>query len=476
MTPRLLVAVLLAWTAPVFADAPTLKSDASVTLVGLEDTPWTLGVPHPITIEIHHSEQAAVHFPKRPHLGQHLRLVGHRSTRESHADGRATTRHELDVLPLRTGRQQLAAIEVAFVRGTDASTLSTPESPLTIGRSLGNETEPSLRAPTLPGSIEVTNTPLLYTLIALAAAILGILVALLTIRFLGPALRKAPRVAPPRPPHVVALERLQLLRESDWLEQHEFEAWFVELTDIMREYFFNRYRIHALGETSTELMAQLAARAPEGLDCEAVAELLAEADLIKFARQESAQHAAKEGLLRVQSIVETTQARTRTEDAERIPDWSPPSPAPLRLRAAGIVLDGLLLAGASSLLLVVPLPLALQPRVWPLWIGTFALLLLFRDLPGRSFGKRLLSLELVEEEAPCPTPPWESRIRRNLLLAIPVLGLAIESTWLLLDPESRRVGDRRTRCIVVERGSLEASRHVHHVREQMLRAQMQEGT
>jgi len=395
----LFAALLLGATLPTLAlaELPPSMQSTSVTLSGVEDAQWTLGTPGQLAIEVRHPRHVAVHFPKRPHLGRHLRLVGHRSTREESDDGIVTTRHALDVLPLRPGRQSLAAIEIALVAGSDASTTSTPGATLAVARNLVNETSLELRSQGSAQEIEVTNKPLLHSLIALAAALLGALIAFFAIRFLGPALRRAPRVPPPRPAHVIALERLESLRQSPWIDSGEFEAWFGQLTDIIREYFANRYRMLALGETTTELIEQLDARAPAGLDRAAVAALLAEADLIKFARQESARSAAEEALGTMTSIVEATRQRETDEDTDPIPDWEPPPPAPKRLRAAAFLIDLVALGAAAGALFLLPLPNEVATAIGWIWLGTLSLLLLLRDLLGRSPGKRVMRLELVEE-------------------------------------------------------------------------------
>ena len=119
MNPRFLFVLLLAWSAPAAAETPLSETPASVAIQGVDDSQWTLGTPGVITVEIQHGDHTVVHFPKRPHLGAHLRLTGHRSTREAGAKGRVTTRHALEIIALRPGRQHLAPIEIAFVRGTD---------------------------------------------------------------------------------------------------------------------------------------------------------------------------------------------------------------------------------------------------------------------------------------------------------------------------------------------------------------------
>ena len=92
------------------------------------------------------------------------------------------------------------------------------------------------------------------------------------------------REVPPRPPHEVAYEALDGLRERDLLERGKIKAFYTEVSEIIRQYIEGRYFIVAMEMTTTEVL--------EGLSDEEVLEeefqlfqaFLERCDLVKFAK------------------------------------------------------------------------------------------------------------------------------------------------------------------------------------------------
>lgn len=92
------------------------------------------------------------------------------------------------------------------------------------------------------------------------------------------------REAPPRPPHEVAYEALDQLRDSDLLENGRIKEFYTEISEIIRQYIEGRYFIVAMEMTTTEVM--------EGLSTTEVSEdnfnlfqtFLDQSDLVKFAK------------------------------------------------------------------------------------------------------------------------------------------------------------------------------------------------
>jgi hypothetical protein len=92
-------------------------------------------------------------------------------------------------------------------------------------------------------------------------------------------------VVPPRPPHEVAVAALNKLRARHLVDEGKFEEFFVQLSAIVRRYLEDRFHVRAPEMTTEEF---LAAAAGDGLLIAAhrrlLAEFLAQADLVKFAR------------------------------------------------------------------------------------------------------------------------------------------------------------------------------------------------
>jgi hypothetical protein len=87
------------------------------------------------------------------------------------------------------------------------------------------------------------------------------------------------------PPHVIAINKLNELRDKKLWQQNEVKLYHSELSDTLREYLEKRYRIHALEQTSDEIISGLKYMkiAPE--DSNKLQQILVMADLVKFAKE-----------------------------------------------------------------------------------------------------------------------------------------------------------------------------------------------
>lgn len=93
--------------------------------------------------------------------------------------------------------------------------------------------------------------------------------------------------APPTPPHEIALAALRALLARGLIEQHQVEAFYVELSCIARRYLEARFELHAPEETTEEFLREAANSGkltPEHQRL--VAQFLEQSDLVKFARHQ----------------------------------------------------------------------------------------------------------------------------------------------------------------------------------------------
>lgn len=93
----------------------------------------------------------------------------------------------------------------------------------------------------------------------------------------------APQVVVPA--HVLALKRLDELEKRKLWQDGKVKAYYTILTNIFREYLERRYDIRAMEETSEEIMIGVRRKALSGDVIERIGELLALADLVKFAKE-----------------------------------------------------------------------------------------------------------------------------------------------------------------------------------------------
>lgn len=93
---------------------------------------------------------------------------------------------------------------------------------------------------------------------------------------------------PQIPPHLLAIRKLEALRNQKLPQNGNHKQYYSGLTDILREYLYGRFGIPAMEMTTDEIMAAVAAPKKEGLIDERrygdLRELLWTADLVKFAK------------------------------------------------------------------------------------------------------------------------------------------------------------------------------------------------
>lgn len=124
-----------------------------------------------------------------------------------------------------------------------------------------------------------------WILLALAAILLSLLIVYVLTRIK----RKQPvfviKPKPPQPPHIIALNGLESLREKKLWQSGRLKDYYTELTDIVREYIEGRFEVAAAEMTTDEILSgmQNTDAKPEALD--KLARTLTLADLVKFAKE-----------------------------------------------------------------------------------------------------------------------------------------------------------------------------------------------
>jgi len=91
-------------------------------------------------------------------------------------------------------------------------------------------------------------------------------------------------IEPAVPAHVMALTKLQQLRERKLWQQEAVKEYHSELTDILREYLEKRYEIKTHERTTEEIIASLKHMAISNEYRVKLNEVLTLADLVKFAK------------------------------------------------------------------------------------------------------------------------------------------------------------------------------------------------
>ena len=90
---------------------------------------------------------------------------------------------------------------------------------------------------------------------------------------------------PPKiPPHEIAMRKLAQLEQKKLWQEGSIKAYYVELTEILREYLEGRYHVPALESTTDEIIAGLSAKDIPGHQFKQLKDLLVRADFTKFAK------------------------------------------------------------------------------------------------------------------------------------------------------------------------------------------------
>ncbi len=401
--------------------------------------PVKLGDPFEVVVQIDAPGDVDVRFPARPYLGKRLRLLGVSTQRHAAKDGgKARTVVHIRALALRTRAVRWPPIEFAWLRGQQAGTARAPGFRVHVQSRLAAETAPALRPAPGPVAIPVRNLPLLWGLSIAAVALLTALLTWWLLRVVGPRLAPPPPGPPPRPAHEVAWERLDALAARDLPAQGRFLEFYFELTEILREYFQNRYQIPALGDTSSELVDEIRRIGPKGITADELAALLGEADLVKFAKVEPSVSDAEQALVLARLFVDRTREAARVREPERP---ARPVPAPSGMRLAAALVDG-----AIAVVLGVVVFAAWRQTHQPVLAGLVPVVMgafvLFRDVAGgASPGKAMVGLRVVAADPARGRIGAWNRVARNLPLLVPLAGVLAEFLWLRRDAERRRIGD-----------------------------------
>ena len=87
-----------------------------------------------------------------------------------------------------------------------------------------------------------------------------------------------------RPSHVIALSKIEALVQSGLWENKQYKLFYITLIDILREYLQRRFALDVSADTSAELLYRLKTRQNLQPFLPLLRELLAQSDLVKFAR------------------------------------------------------------------------------------------------------------------------------------------------------------------------------------------------
>ena len=114
----------------------------------------------------------------------------------------------------------------------------------------------------------------------------------------------------------MAIEKLDSIRESDWLEEGEIKTFHVAVSEAFREYLGGRYGFDSLEMTTEELTSLLETATLRGISMVELGRFLRDTDLVKFAKWRPSIELSEELLERAYDIVRRTTAAERAWDVK----------------------------------------------------------------------------------------------------------------------------------------------------------------
>lgn len=143
----------------------------------------------------------------------------------------------------------------------------------------------------------------------IAQALILILAALAIAAFIYFRKRKKRKEEPalsPRLAEEIARDALKALKEMRLTEKGLIKEYYIRLSDIIRAYIENRYRISAMDRTTWELFQEMKSNRIERLHVDRISDFLEECDMVKFAKYTPGQKEIEEVYKKAEEIIDIT--------------------------------------------------------------------------------------------------------------------------------------------------------------------------
>lgn len=264
-----------------------------------------LGDRFTLTVTVRGVAGANVIFPSLPDSGAITSLEPPEVGGQPGSDRRTA---EYVLVAWETGDLELPSLELEIARDETRTTLPLPDRSIHVRSVLPSGADPDTLGWMPARGVLGPNWSLAEKLLAAALVLSAIAAAWLVAR------RRGVRSGPPQPPPIRsprdrALEALDGLESSDLLAIGELKAFYSELAAVLRRFLADSEDAWGLDLTTAELLIEVARDGVAEGDISTLADLLVEADLVKFARRRPPAERARAALSR---------GRRWVEDFERI--------------------------------------------------------------------------------------------------------------------------------------------------------------
>lgn len=111
---------------------------------------------------------------------------------------------------------------------------------------------------------------------------------------------------PPKPAHILALEKLDEVDKKKLWQNGQLKAYHSSLSEILREYLENRYKINALEQTSDEIFSHMRYLDINETAKNQLRQVLMLSDMVKFAKEKPLANENELSLSNSRAFVEST--------------------------------------------------------------------------------------------------------------------------------------------------------------------------
>jgi hypothetical protein len=128
------------------------------------------------------------------------------------------------------------------------------------------------------------------------------------------------KAAPALAADVIAMNKLYELRDKKLWQQNQIKLYYIELTDILREYLEARYQVQAHEQTTGDILMALKGKAIPNENRNSLRQLLTLADLVKFAKEKPSPAESEQSMEdAIHFISQTKEQIQPVEDREELP-------------------------------------------------------------------------------------------------------------------------------------------------------------
>lgn len=226
-------------------------------------------------------------------------------------DGMVVTRRQYELEPFLSGDYQIPPMTVSFWEEGD-TLLHTLESDTVAVhvKSILPEDHAGLEIRDIAGPVSFPSNPYRPFLIAC-----GIVAAAAIVFLLWRRRREKIQPVPELPPHELAFMRLEQLLSSKLLEEKQYRVFTTLVSDILRHYIEDRFRLRAPERTTEEFL--LEARTGLSVDQsrkEILKEFLSHCDLVKFAALEPSSGDVKRTFETCRDFIDATKGEEEVKE------------------------------------------------------------------------------------------------------------------------------------------------------------------